>query len=79
MGERVLKVAARWDEEGRVWWAESADIPGLVTEAPTFDALIERITQIAPEIIELNRVVPIGTEIVIAVTGAREARLKVAA
>ena len=45
----------------------------------SFDALIERITQIAPEIIELNRVVPIGTEIVIAVTGAREARLKVAA
>ncbi|MGQ0677463.1 MAG: DUF1902 domain-containing protein [Rhodospirillales bacterium] len=79
MGEKVLKVVARWDEAGRVWWADSDDIPGLVTEAPSFDALVERITQIAPEIIELNRVVPAGTDVVIAVTGARETRLKVAA
>lgn len=47
-------VTARWDPEARVWVAESDDIVGLVTEAPSLDALVARITAIAPELLEDN-------------------------
>jgi len=36
-----------------MWIAESDALP-LATEAPTLDALIERVWEIAPEIAELN-------------------------
>ena len=29
--------------DARAWWAESEDVPGLVSEAPTLDALVERV------------------------------------
>ena len=44
-----------WDEEADVWIAESDDIPGLLLESASFDALIERVRIAAPEMIELNR------------------------
>jgi len=39
--------------EADMWIAES-DALSLATEAPTLDALIERVWEIAPEIAELN-------------------------
>jgi hypothetical protein len=39
--------------EGDLWIAESDGLP-LATEAPTLDALIERVWAVAPEIAELN-------------------------
>ncbi len=44
-----------WDEEAGVWVATSEDIPGLVLESGSFDALLERVRFAAPELIELNR------------------------
>ena len=32
-----------WDEEAAVWIATSNDIPGLVLESGSFDALVERL------------------------------------
>ena len=43
-----------WDEEAQVWIATSEEIPGLVLESGSYDALIERVRQAAPEIIALN-------------------------
>lgn len=43
-----------WDNETNVWIATSNDIPGLVLESGSFDALLERIRFAAPEIIALN-------------------------
>lgn len=43
-----------WDNESSVWVATSEDIPGLVLESGSFDALLERIRFAAPELIELN-------------------------
>ncbi len=51
--EYTVKVT--WDDEASVWIAESDDIPGLVLEAGSFDALIERVRFAAPELLELNR------------------------
>ena len=44
-----------WDNEADVWIATSEDVPGLVLESGSFDALIERVKYALPELIELNK------------------------
>lgn len=43
-----------WDPEASVWIATSNDIPGLVLESGSFDALLERTRFAVPELLELN-------------------------
>lgn len=43
-----------WDAEAEVWVATSDNIPGLVLESGSFDALIERVRFAVPELLELN-------------------------
>ena len=43
-----------WDAEASVWVATSDDIPGLVLESGSFDALLERVRFAVPELLELN-------------------------
>jgi hypothetical protein len=43
-----------WDHDVAVWVATSNDIPGLVMESGSLDALIERIRLAIPELLELN-------------------------
>lgn len=45
-----------WDNEANVWIATSNDIPGLVLESGSFDALLERTHFAIPELLELNSV-----------------------
>ena len=49
-------VQLHWDDEAKVWWADSEDIPGLILESDTADELIKRMVNAAPEMIELNNV-----------------------
>jgi predicted RNase H-like HicB family nuclease len=48
------RILLTWDEEARVWIAESDDIPGLILESGSLDALIERVRHAAPELLELS-------------------------
>ena len=43
-----------WDDEASVWIATSKDVPGLILESGSFDALIERVRYAVPELLELN-------------------------
>lgn len=47
-------VRAEHDPEARVWWAMSDDIPGLVTEGATLEALMDRVLAVAAELLEAN-------------------------
>jgi len=47
-------VSLQWDSEALVWIATSDDVPGLVLESGSFDALIERVRYSIPELLELN-------------------------
>jgi len=47
-------VTAEWDDEAEVWVATSDDVPGLVTEAATLDALYARVIAVVPELLEDN-------------------------
>lgn len=49
-----LSIKAVWDEDARVWFAESEDVPGLATEAGTLDALTAKLRTLVPELLELN-------------------------
>jgi predicted RNase H-like HicB family nuclease len=49
------RVNFTWDDEANVWIAQSDDIPGLVLEGGSLDALFERVRFAAPELIELNK------------------------
>jgi predicted RNase H-like HicB family nuclease len=43
-----------WDDEASVWVATSDDIPGLVLENGSFDALVERVKIAAAELLSIN-------------------------
>lgn len=50
----VYRITMTWDNEAAVWIATSEDVPGLVLESGSFDALIERLRFAVPELLELN-------------------------
>lgn len=49
-----------WDDEASVWVATSEDIPGLVLESGSFDALKERVKNAIPELLILNNLPPMN-------------------
>ena len=54
--QKPLLVRADWDDEARVWVADSDDVPGLATEAETVEALVAKVKVMIPELLELNGV-----------------------
>ena len=50
----LIVVRAQWDSEASVWVAESADIPGLSTEADTLEGLQAKLPAIIADLIEAN-------------------------
>ncbi len=54
MGIKVYKVRAVWDDEASVWVASSDDVPGLVAEAETMEALMKELKVMIPELLKLN-------------------------
>ena len=46
----VLIVNANWDDEAKVWVAESDAVPGLATEAASLDALVAKLREMIPEL-----------------------------
>lgn len=49
-----LLIRMIWDPDASVWVAESDDVPGLVMESGSFDALLERVRFAIPELLKLN-------------------------
>jgi hypothetical protein len=50
----LLVVKAAFDRDAGVWHVSDSDVPGLATEAASFDLLCEKIVALAPELLELN-------------------------
>ena len=51
-------VRAEWDPEAGVWVATSDDVPGLITEAPSIEALSEKQDTLVPYLLQANGVFP---------------------
>lgn len=54
MNKKPFFIRAEWDEEARIWFATSEDVPGLATEGSNLEALIEKLKTIIPELLEAN-------------------------
>ena len=81
MEQCAYVVTATWDDEAKVWVAESDDVPGLVTEAATLDELQAKIRVLVPELLELNHQMPEGDVVAVEIRGdyRREERITVRA
>ncbi|MEX0372801.1 DUF1902 domain-containing protein [Spiribacter roseus] len=49
-------VRSMWDDDAGVWVATSDDVPGLVAEAESLDALYEKLEVLVPELLDVNGV-----------------------
>ncbi len=54
MSDRVVTVCAAYDDEAGVWYVEDSNLPGLVTEARSLEALRAKLPAIVEDIIEAN-------------------------
>jgi predicted RNase H-like HicB family nuclease len=43
-----------WDDEAYVWLATSEDVPGLVLEGGSLDALMERVKYAVPDLLNVK-------------------------
>ena len=50
------KIKLFWDSDAAVWSATSEDLPGLALESGSFDALVERVKYIVPELLEIDNI-----------------------
>ncbi|MDR0908197.1 MAG: DUF1902 domain-containing protein [Spirochaetaceae bacterium] len=48
------KVELDWDDEASVWLATSDDVPGLVLESGSLDALMERVKYAVPDLLNVH-------------------------
>jgi len=67
-----FEVRAHWDADAGVWWAESDDIPGLVTEAKTFEDLVSNVCALIPDLLELNGVGNLPAEVPVSFKADRQ-------
>lgn len=52
----TFEVHAEWVADSGAWIATSEDVPGLCVQADTFDEMVEIVTGLVPELLELNNV-----------------------
>ena len=49
-----VEVHAIWDADAEVWSAEAENLPGLVTEADSIDALMAKLRVMVPELLSYS-------------------------
>jgi len=73
------RIQADWDPEAKVWTATSENVPGLVVEAETVDALVDEAKLLVPDLLELNCGLRGPMDVSLVVTGRREERVVIPA
>lgn len=74
-----IHVHALWDDEANVFVATSEDVPGLVTEAPTLEALVTKLQTMIPELLHLNDSLEAGSPVPAAVSLVTERAFQICA
>ena len=49
-----FQVEAAFDKDAGVWFVCESNVPGLATEAPTLDALVDKLAVMIPELSEAD-------------------------
>lgn len=50
----LIVVRATWDDDARVWTAESSDLPGLVAEAASLDELDNKLPNLILDLLDAD-------------------------
>ncbi len=72
-------VKASFDDEAGVWYVDHTDVPGLATEAASFEELCRKIQTIAGELLEANGLETGPSEFAIEIIAHATAKLTLAA
>ena len=72
-------VRCGFDREADVWIVEQSDVPGLATEAPSFDELCRKINVMAPELLEANGLEAAPSEIAVEIIAHTTSKLALTA
>jgi hypothetical protein len=72
-------VKASFDDEADVWFVDHTDIPGLATEAPSFEELCRKIKIMASELLQANGLETGAAEVPVEIIAHRTARLSLTA
>jgi Domain of unknown function (DUF1902) len=75
---KCFEIRAKWDDEAGMWWCSNDELP-LTTEGPTFEQLVSRVLEIAPEIAAENGLAAPGDEIEVHVIAERVQSVSVVA
>jgi predicted RNase H-like HicB family nuclease len=80
MDQKIYQVETFWDQEAKVWVANSEDILGLSTEANSLENLTEKLKDMIPELLILNQQIPENYqgEIALEIITHRQELIKVA-
>jgi hypothetical protein len=46
-----VQVKAAFDKDAGVWFVRDSNVPGLATEAPSLDGLVEKLSVMIPELL----------------------------
>jgi predicted RNase H-like HicB family nuclease len=68
-------VKASFDADADVWFVEHSDVPGLATEAATFEELCRKIEIMAAELLEANGLETGSAEVAIEIIAHTTAKL----
>lgn len=79
MGSKAYRVTAEWDPEAGVFIAWSDDVPGLATGADTFEALVEKLKVVVPELLQENGLLAPSEEAAFSVVVERTERVRAVA
>ena len=71
----LIVVRATWDPEGAVWWTESSDLAGLNAEAPTLEALRDKLPPLISDLIEVNEPTLRGRDILVEIIAHTHTRV----
>jgi hypothetical protein len=71
----LIVVRATWDPEAEVWWTEGGDLAGLNAEAPTLEALRDKLPPLISDLIQENEPALRGTDIVVEIVAHTHTRV----
>ena len=63
MNRRVV-VRCAWDDEADVWFVQESDVPGLVTEADTLEALRRKLPEMIQDLLEVETAMDIEVDLI---------------
>lgn len=61
---RHVVVRCAWDDEADVWFVQESDVPGLVTEADTLEALRRKLPGMIQDLLEVETAMDIEVDLI---------------